>query len=121
MVALGWLCSLFMNGLWVAAVIPFISTVSMQIKGKQGFVLGFLGMAILWLLLILLKDVPNHHILSTRMAGVLSLPNAALFILVNVLLGGLIGGLSGWSGVVMNWAFRASPNPSQGGASRDKK
>lgn len=105
---LGGICSLFMSGLWIAAVLPFIVTVSMQVKGRQGFGLGFLGIALLWLVLILLKDVPNHHILSTRMAGLLSLPNAALFILVNVFLGGLIGGLSGWSGAVMNKTFRKS-------------
>jgi hypothetical protein len=40
------------------------------------------------------------------MAGLLGLPNSAMFILVNVLLGGLIGGLSGWSGAVLNKAFR---------------
>jgi ABC-type dipeptide/oligopeptide/nickel transport system permease subunit len=40
------------------------------------------------------------------MAGLLGLPNYALFILITVLLGALIGGLSGWSGGWMNKAFR---------------
>ncbi|GEM_PF-1142865 len=105
-VVLGLIFSLFMSGMWIAVVLPLVIMVSMQIPGRRAFGAGFIGVAFLWLVLILIKDVPNHHILSSRMAGLLGLPNSAMFILVNVLLGGLIGGLSGWSGAVLNKAFR---------------
>lgn len=105
-VALGLIFSLFMSGMWMAVVLPLVLMISMQITGKRAFGAGVLGIAFLWLVLILIKDVPNHHILSSRMAGLLGLPNSGMFILVNVLLGGLIGGLSGWSGAVLNKAFR---------------
>lgn len=105
-VVLGLIFSLFMSGMWMAVVLPLVLMISMQITGKRAFGTGFLGIALLWLVLILIKDVPNHHILSSRMAGLLGLPNSVMFILVNVLLGGLIGGLSGWSGAVLNKAFR---------------
>lgn len=103
---LGLIFSLFMSGMWMAVVLPSTMMIAMQIPGRRAFGAGFLGIALLWLVLILIKDVPNHHILSSRMAGLLGLPNSAMFILVNVLLGGLIGGLSGWSGASLNKAFR---------------
>ncbi|MBL7684141.1 MAG: hypothetical protein JNK00_12345 [Flavipsychrobacter sp.] len=105
-IVLGAIFSLFTSGMWIAIVLPSTMMISMQIPGRRAFGAGFLGVALLWLVLILIKDVPNHHILSSRMAGLLGLPNSAMFILVNILLGGLIGGLSGWSGAVLNKAFR---------------
>lgn len=105
-VLLGLIFSLFMSGMWIAIVLPSTMMIAMQIPGRRAFGAGFIGVALLWLLLILIKDVPNHHILSSRMAGLLGLSNSAMFILVNVLLGGLIGGLSGWSGASLNKAFR---------------
>ncbi|MFN4249127.1 MAG: hypothetical protein ACK4EY_15475 [Flavipsychrobacter sp.] len=105
-VVLGLIFSLFMSGMWMAIVLPSTMMIAMQIPGRRAFGAGFLGVAFLWLVLILIKDIPNHHILSSCMAGLLGLPNSALFILVNVLLGGLIGGLSAWSGAVLNKAFR---------------
>lgn len=105
-VVLGLIFSLLMSGMWMAIVLPSTMMIAMQISGRRAFGAGFIGVAFLWLVLILIKDVPNHHILSSRMAGLLGLPNSAMFILVNVLLGGLIGGLSGWSGAVLNKAFR---------------
>lgn len=103
---LGLIFSLFMSGMWMAVVLPSTMMIAMQIPGRRAFGAGFLGIALLWLVLILIKDVPNHHILSSRMAGLLGLPNSAMFILVNVLLGGLIGALSAWSGASLNKAFR---------------
>lgn len=105
-IVLGAIFSLFMSGMWIAIVLPSTMMIVMQIAGRRAFGAGFLGVTLLWLVLILIKDVPNHHILSSRMAGLLGLPNSAMFILVNVLLGGLIGGLSGWSGAMLNKAFR---------------
>lgn len=105
-IGLGAIFSLFMTGMWLAIVLPSTMMIAMQIPGRRAFGAGFIGVAFLWLVLILIKDVPNHHILSSRMAGLLGLPNSAMFILVNVLLGGLIGALSAWSGAVLNKAFR---------------
>jgi hypothetical protein len=101
---------------WMIAVIPFLVAVVAQLSSRRGFKIGFWSIVLLWLVVILLRDIPNDHILSARMAKLFSLPHYSLFIIVSLLIGGIIGGLAGWAGGAMNKAFRASPNPSQGGA-----
>ncbi len=91
---------------WIAAAVAFVVAIHMQLKAGKGFVAGFFGIALMWLAMVLVKDIPNQHILSARMAGLLGLPNYGLFILVTIVLGGLTGGLFGWSGAHMNSAFR---------------
>ena len=83
---------------WMIAVIPFITGIVMHSNGKRSFLAGFVGIAIFWLVAALMKDLPNEHILSGRMASVFGLPNYGLFLCVVVLVGGLIGGLSAWAG-----------------------
>lgn len=89
---------------WMIAVVPFLVVVFL--KTPRPFWIGFFGIALLWLVWILWKDIPNEHILSVRMAKVFSLPNYTLLIIVNVLIGGLIGGLAAYSAGRMNKAFR---------------
>ena len=70
----------------------------MNRKPGASFLAGFLGIAIFWLVAVLLKDMPNEHILSRRMAMVFKLPNYTALILVVTIVGGLIGGLSACAG-----------------------
>jgi hypothetical protein len=88
---------------WMIAVVPF--TVAAFMKPSRPFLTGFAGIAILWLVWILFKDIPNDHILSTRIAKVFNLPNYILLIALNIFIGGLIGGLSAWSAHKMTKAF----------------
>ncbi len=83
---------------WTMAVIAFLVCLLMELKPGKAFIAGFMGIALFWLIAVLLKDIPNNHILSRRMAALFHLPHFALFIVVTVFLGSLIGGLSGWSG-----------------------
>jgi hypothetical protein len=64
----------------------------------RAFLAGFIAIATLWLLFALIRDIPNHHILSTRMAQLFKLPHYSLYIALTSLIGGLAGGLSAWSG-----------------------
>jgi hypothetical protein len=91
---------------WYVAAIAFVVVIYRQLTPGKSFLAGFFGVFFFSLLIILIRDIENGHILSTRMAGVFSLPNSILFIIVNVLLFGLVGGLAGWSGGLMNRAFR---------------
>ena len=86
---------------WIAALIAFIMTFSIELKPGRAFLAGFLGIMLLWLCVSLWKDIPNEHILSARMAVLFKLPNYGLFILVVALIGGIVGGLSGWSGALV--------------------
>lgn len=83
---------------WVIAIVPLPITLAIN-KGKAAsFLTGFAGIALCWLAIMLYRDIPNQHILSTRMAGLFKLPGYSAFIAVVTILGGLIGGLSGLAG-----------------------
>lgn len=92
---------------WMIAVSAFIVMLVMSLKPSSGFLAGFLGIALLWLTVIVIKDMSNAHILSGRMAILFGLPNANLFIVVNVFLGALVGGLAGWSGALTSKIFKS--------------
>jgi hypothetical protein len=86
---------------WIAALVTFIIVFSIEIKPAKAFLAGFLGIFLLWLSISLYKDLPNEHILSQRMAVLFKLPHYGLFLLVAALIGGIVGGLSGWSGALV--------------------
>ena len=86
------------------AVVSFIVMLFARMGSGRAFLTGFLGIALLWLTLILYADIRNDHILSARMAILFGLPNI-LFILVNVILGGLVGGMAGWAGASTRAVF----------------
>ena len=101
---LGALVSLYLPW-WMVAVVSFIVSFIVHLKKGKAFLLGFFGVAVCWLAVILKADIANEHILSTKMAMLFSLPDYRLFILVNVLLGGLVGGLAAWSGAALRRSF----------------
>jgi hypothetical protein len=84
---------------WSIAVAAFLMSFLFNLKPGQSFLSGFLAISIFWLIYIIKADTANEHILSQKMAVLISLPNYALFIIVNVVLGGLVGGLGSLSGV----------------------
>ncbi|MCB0698616.1 MAG: hypothetical protein H6551_04690 [Chitinophagales bacterium] len=90
---------------WMVAVVPFVATFIMNPKPAKGFLLGLASIAFLWLYLILKTDVANNQILSGRIAELIGLPMVA-FLIVNVVLGALVGGLGGWSGVLVRKLFK---------------
>jgi hypothetical protein len=86
---------------WTIAVVCFVVALFSGQGAGKAFLMGFCGIAIFWLAMALLHDIPNEHILSARMAALFKLPNYALFICVTVLIGGLVGGLSAWAGALI--------------------
>ena len=84
---------------WMIAVVAFL--VALIIRTPKSFLVGFLSIFIFWFFAALIKDIPNNHILSTKMAGVLPLHgNYILFLIVTGLVGGLVGGVAAWSGTM---------------------
>lgn len=84
---------------WILAVVSLSVCMIARLNYKQGFIAGFLGIMFSWLIMIMLKDIPNHHLLSSKMANLFPLGgNYLLFILFNVFIGSLVGGLSGLCG-----------------------
>jgi hypothetical protein len=86
---------------WVIAVVAFLVSLFVEQKAGRAFLAGFLGIALFWLVAALIHDSANDHILSTKMAVLFHLPNYVLFIGVTALVGGLVGGLSGWAGALI--------------------
>jgi hypothetical protein len=91
---------------YMAAAVAFVATVNAKITPGKAFLAGFGGVGLTWLVVALYRDIPNEHILSGRMAKVLGLPNGFFFLLITIVLGAIVGGMAGWSGGVMNKAFR---------------
>ncbi len=102
---LAWVASQY--AWWAIVVIPFLVAVVLKFKGGKGFLIGFVSIALLWSYLILKTDLANEHILSAKIAGVFGLPHI-VFLIVNVFLGALIGGLGGWSGAAMRKIFKSN-------------
>ena len=105
---LAWLTS-WMFSWWMIAVIPFLIAVVWEQKPGKAFVTGSLSIGLLWLYLILKTDMANEQILSSRMAQLFGLGHT-LFIIVNILVGALVGGLGSWSGASMRKMFKSNSN-----------
>lgn len=72
------------------------------------FFAGFTGMFLLWFILAFIKDTSNQHLLSQRVAPMLSLGNSSmLLILVTGLVGGLVSGMGALTGYHLRRIFRA--------------
>jgi hypothetical protein len=82
---------------WTVAIVAFFVSFMAKYRPSRSFLLGFCGVGLCWLVAALWHDIPNDHILSTRMAKLFHLPSYVLFMAVTVLLGALIGGLSAWA------------------------
>ncbi len=83
---------------WSLAVVAALVAFLLKLRPGKAFLAGLLGIGLLWLGVVLWRDIPNGHILSARLAKLFKLPGYALFIAVTAVLGGLIGGLSAWAG-----------------------
>ena len=86
---------------WTVAIVAFVATAAAGLHSGRAFLAGFLGVMLLWLTISLIIDFRNDHILSGRMAELFQLPHSAIFILLSAVVGGLVGGLAGWSGAVV--------------------
>ena len=91
---------------WMIAVVPFAVVIFCRLRPGRAFLVSAAAIALFWLAVILIRDIPNEHILSSRLAKLFSLPGYGLFIIVNLIVGALVGGLAGWAGGLMNRAFR---------------
>ncbi len=86
---------------WSCAAVCFLVSLFLEQGGGRAFMMGFLGVGLLWLIAAMLHDTANAHILSTRMAALFKLPGYKSFMAVTVLIGGLVGGLASWSGALL--------------------
>ncbi|WP_374950194.1 hypothetical protein [Mucilaginibacter sp.] len=91
---------------WAACILTFGAAIIFGKSSWDSFWCGFGGIALAWVALALLKSYPNEHILATRVAHLFKLPSWGLLLAVMALVGGLAGGFSALSGVLVKRAFK---------------
>ena len=92
---------------WVAALIAFLAALFIGKTSGRSFWSGFGAIFILWVILALLKSIPNDHILVSRVIELFPLPhNWILLLLITALIGGLVGGLAALSGILTKKVFK---------------
>ena len=88
------------------AVIAFASAYFIGKKPGRAFLAGLTGVFLAWIILALLKSVPNDNILANRVSHLFQLPNWILLLLVTGLIGGLVGGMAALSGALARKSFK---------------
>lgn len=84
---------------WSLAIVAFLVCFWRSKNAGQAFVSGFYGIAIVWLIYVLLIHLRTDGIFTGRMSELLFKMNSNILPgLVTAILGGLVGGLAGLSG-----------------------
>ena len=83
---------------WSIVIASFLISLIISTKGLSSFIVGFLGIAILWFSSAIIIDIKTGSILTERIAAIFSLPNTWLLILITALIGGLAGGFGALTG-----------------------
>jgi hypothetical protein len=80
---------------WLFAVTSFLVALAIPQKPVKAFLSGFAGLFLLWVILALMKDMENQHLLSVKVAKLLPLGGSyIILILVTGIVGGLVSGLA---------------------------
>ena len=84
---------------WIIAVAAFIVAALIPQRSFLAFVAGFAALFILWGVQAAIIDAGNHHVLSTKVAGLLPLRGSyTILILLTAFIGGLVGGMAALTG-----------------------
>jgi hypothetical protein len=90
---------------WVVAIIAFIAAWLFGKTSGRSFWAAFLAVALAWAILALIRSIPNENILAGRVSALFHLPGWFFMVLVTAVIGGLVGGMAAWSGVLFKKAF----------------
>jgi hypothetical protein len=91
---------------WIVAIAAFGAAYFIGKTSAQSFWSGFAAVFIGWTVLALFKSIPNDHILAGKVVQLFPIPhNWILLLLITALIGGIVGGMSALSGVLLKRAF----------------
>jgi hypothetical protein len=91
---------------WIVAIISFLAALWIAKGSAHAFWSAFAAIFIVWVVQAMFKSVPNDHILATRVAHLFPLGGQwILLVLITGLIGGLVAGMSAWSGALFKKAF----------------
>lgn len=102
----GFLSSRYLGLWWDIAVIGFLISLVFGLSPAGGFGILFIGGLLLWGGITWGANVQSESTLLGDLAGVFNIENKPLFVLLIASLGGLLAGLSGWSGALLNRLMR---------------
>lgn len=92
---------------WIVAIISFIAAFFIAKSSGNAFWSAFAAIFIVWVIQALFKSVPNNHILATRVAHLFPLGGQWIWlVLITGIIGGLVAGMSAWSGALFKKAMK---------------
>ncbi len=84
---------------WSIAIAAFIVAAFIPQTSFKAFVSGFLALFLLWGIQSTIIDANNHHILATKVAGLLPLGGSYIaLIMATAIIGGLVAGMAALTG-----------------------
>ena len=103
---LSFICS-YLLPWWAAVAIAFLGAFFIGKTSGKVFLSGFGAIFVLWIILALIKSIPNDNILASRVIQLFPLPHQwILLLLITALIGGLVGGMAALSGMLTKKAFK---------------
>lgn len=94
---------------WIVAIVPLLVFLIRQTSASNAFWTGFAAIALLWMAYGFYLHFLSDGAMSDRIAGIFSLPNGIVLLLVSAFVGGLAGGLGGLSGLLIRRIFISAP------------
>ncbi len=103
---------------WTMAIAALVFGFVFGQNGIRSFIIGLLGVGVVWFVYAFYLDLNNDNILSSRVAELFGLSglsdssgisSSILLLLVTALIGGFIGGLSCTSGSFFRAMFKKKP------------
>lgn len=87
---------------WIIGPVAFLFAAFRARSSSHAFSSGFKAVALLWTIMSLVKSLPNDNVLANRIGQMFMLPdwrfNWILVVMISALAGGLVAGLSAFSG-----------------------
>lgn len=84
---------------WSVAIVAFLVSLVIPQRIGYGFLSGFLGVFLLWLILAIWIDTKNDSVLSEKIASLFPLGGSSIFlILLSAFVGALVGGFAAMAG-----------------------
>ncbi|MBB5639335.1 ABC-type multidrug transport system fused ATPase/permease subunit [Pedobacter cryoconitis] len=83
---------------WIIVIISFVTCGLIGKTAKLSLWQPFFAILLLWTGVALYKSLPNHNLLSSRVAEMFGLHAWWLILVVSVLLGGFVAAVSGYCG-----------------------
>ncbi len=90
---------------WTIPIATFIVGIIFRLKSIPSFLSGFLGVGIVWLVLIVSKDAGNDVNIASAMGELFGGRSGYMVYILSGLIGGLMGGLASLTGSKMVLAF----------------